>query len=166
MIEFYFIQYVSKAKINFIILSKATNFFHKIIGISVRIIKKELLIDIYDRIDSLQPGGGTDFTGATSSTAGKHGLVPAPQAGEQGKFLKGDGTWADVSGGSSELTSDLAASIAVGGITAGKSYPQGTSLEQILRDLLSPSLYPTLTNPSATITGTGAKLLEKVRDGK
>lgn len=122
---------------------------------------QSLLIDIYDRIDSMQPGGGTDFTGATASTAGKHGLVPAPQAGEQGKFLKGDGTWADVSGGSSELTNPLTASVSVGGVTAGKNYPTGTSLEQILRDILSPALYPTLTNPSATITGTGAKLLEK-----
>lgn len=31
---------------------------------------------------------------ATSSTAGKAGLVPAPAAGEQASFLRGDGTWA------------------------------------------------------------------------
>lgn len=36
----------------------------------------------------------SDFTGATSSTAGAHGLVPAPAAGDQNKFLQGDGTWA------------------------------------------------------------------------
>ena len=30
---------------------------------------------------------------ATSSTAGKAGLVPAPAAGAQGKYLRGDGTW-------------------------------------------------------------------------
>ena len=35
----------------------------------------------------------SDFTGATSSTAGVHGLVPAPAAGDEVKFLKGDGTW-------------------------------------------------------------------------
>lgn len=34
------------------------------------------------------------MTGATSSAAGTSGLVPAPDAGNQGKFLKGDGTWA------------------------------------------------------------------------
>lgn len=33
------------------------------------------------------------MTGATSSVAGTSGLVPAPAAGAQGKFLKGDGTW-------------------------------------------------------------------------
>lgn len=42
--------------------------------------------------------GGTnvvinDMTGASSSTAGTHGLVPAPSAGDQDKFLKGSGTW-------------------------------------------------------------------------
>lgn len=36
-----------------------------------------------------------DMTGATSSTAGAHGLVPAPAAGDQDKVLKGDGTWGD-----------------------------------------------------------------------
>lgn len=36
----------------------------------------------------------TDFSGATSSAAGTHGLVPAPAAGDQEKFLRGDGTWA------------------------------------------------------------------------
>lgn len=34
------------------------------------------------------------MTGATATTAGEAGLVPAPAAGDQDKFLKGDGTWA------------------------------------------------------------------------
>lgn len=33
------------------------------------------------------------FQGATASVAGKQGIVPEPAAGDQGKFLKGDGTW-------------------------------------------------------------------------
>ena len=33
------------------------------------------------------------MTAATASAAGKAGLVPAPAAGAQGKFLRGDGTW-------------------------------------------------------------------------
>lgn len=37
----------------------------------------------------------SDFTGATSSIAGAHGLVPAPAAGDEGKVLHGDGTWKD-----------------------------------------------------------------------
>lgn len=36
----------------------------------------------------------TDMTGATASAAGTHGLVPAPAAGKQGQYLRGDGTWA------------------------------------------------------------------------
>ena len=35
------------------------------------------------------------MTGATSSIAGAHGLVPAPAAGDEGKALHGDGTWKD-----------------------------------------------------------------------
>ena len=39
------------------------------------------------------------MTGATSGTAGTSGLVPAPAAGDQGKFLQGDGTWATPNAG-------------------------------------------------------------------
>lgn len=35
----------------------------------------------------------SDMGAATSSTAGKAGLVPAPAAGKQASFLRGDGTW-------------------------------------------------------------------------
>lgn len=34
-----------------------------------------------------------DMTGATGEANGTHGLVPAPVAGAQGKYLRGDGTW-------------------------------------------------------------------------
>lgn len=34
--------------------------------------------------------------GAEANKDGVEGLVPAPKAGEEGKFLRGDGTWADV----------------------------------------------------------------------
>lgn len=36
-----------------------------------------------------------DMTGATATTAGAHGLVPAPAAGDEGKFLTGAGTWVE-----------------------------------------------------------------------
>ena len=35
-----------------------------------------------------------DFTGASASVAGASGLVPAPAAGNDDEFLRGDGTWA------------------------------------------------------------------------
>jgi len=34
------------------------------------------------------------MTGASASAAGKAGFVPAPAKGQQGVFLRGDGTWA------------------------------------------------------------------------
>jgi hypothetical protein len=55
------------------------------------------------------------MTGATSSTAGVAGLVPAPPAGAQGKFLRGDGTWETV------VTSDIKARQAID--TSNKNYP-------------------------------------------
>lgn len=38
------------------------------------------------------------MTGATSSAAGKAGLVPEPAAGKQTSYLRGDGTWGTPSG--------------------------------------------------------------------
>lgn len=35
--------------------------------------------------------------GATAEKAGESGLVPSPQAGEEGKYLRGDGTYAEPS---------------------------------------------------------------------
>jgi collagen type I/II/III/V/XI/XXIV/XXVII alpha len=40
------------------------------------------------------------MVGASSGAAGEKGAVPAPVAGEQLKFLRGDGTWASVTTGS------------------------------------------------------------------
>lgn len=40
-----------------------------------------------------------EFTGASASAAGKSGLVPAPAAGDQKKFLGADGTWKTPDGG-------------------------------------------------------------------
>ena len=40
--------------------------------------------------------GISDMTGATSTENGAHGLVPAPQAGDEKKVLLGDGTWWDI----------------------------------------------------------------------
>ena len=57
---------------------------------------------IADFIENGYAGGGSltvdvtgsgDMQGATTSTAGVHGLVPAPQAGDNEKYLTGAGTW-------------------------------------------------------------------------
>lgn len=49
--------------------------------------------DLRDRIEGID-----DFTGATSSAAGTHGLVPAPASGDDDKVLHADGTWKYVQG--------------------------------------------------------------------
>lgn len=56
-----------------------------------------------------------DMTGAAAGTAGAHGLVPAPAAGDNEKFLRGDGTWQTVSGGSSTDVQINGSSITAGG---------------------------------------------------
>lgn len=56
-----------------------------------------------------------DFTGATSIAGGLSGLVPAPQAGDEEKFLRGDGTWATVSSSSSGYVIGSAVSTVEGG---------------------------------------------------
>lgn len=47
---------------------------------------------IKQKIDASLP---PDMTGATASDNGAHGLVPQPNAGQEGLFLKGNGSWAD-----------------------------------------------------------------------
>ena len=60
-----------------------------------------------------------DFTGATSTAGGKNGLVPAPAVGQQGKFLKADGTWATPTDTNNKVTNTLN--------TAAKAYLTGTT---------------------------------------
>ena len=45
--------------------------------------------------------GATPMVGATETTNGKAGLVPAPSIASRNKFLKGDGTWAEINSESS-----------------------------------------------------------------
>ena len=63
------------------------------------------------------------FGGASSSADGVRGQVPTPVAGDQAKFLRGDGSWAVVtatSGGSGTVTS-----VDVSGGTTGLSFSGG-----------------------------------------
>lgn len=49
-----------------------------------------------------------DYVGATSSTAGTHGLVPSAATGERTKFLRGDGLWGSpITSGSSDTSSKI-----------------------------------------------------------
>jgi hypothetical protein len=55
-------------------------------------VTKDQLSDCLDRIAEYFD---KDFDGATSSTAGEKGMVPTPTAGDNNKFLRGDGTWSN-----------------------------------------------------------------------
>lgn len=58
------------------------------------------------------------------------------------------------------LKNPITASITVGGINVGTTYGAGTDMEQLWNELLDPTLYPTLTGPSATLSVSGTKLIE------
>ena len=60
-------------------------------------------------IDFSLPVAIPTMTGASSSTNGSEGLVPAPSAGDQDKYLKADGTW-----GAINVSNDGVRSIASG----------------------------------------------------
>lgn len=49
-----------------------------------------------------------EMVGATSDRDGLSGTVPKPLAGDQNKFLRGDGTWAEVSGLTPTQANELA----------------------------------------------------------
>lgn len=57
------------------------------------------------------------FVGATSAIPGSKGLVPAPQAGDDTKFLSGDGLWKTVS----QYSLPIASSSTLGGIKVGNN---------------------------------------------
>ena len=79
----------------------------------------------------------SSFTGATSSTAGAEGLVPAPAAGDDTKYLSGDGTWKTINASSvtvfynnydstaGTLYSDSAMTTAVKGEDVEAAFNQG-----------------------------------------
>ena len=79
-----------------------------------------------------------DFTGASATQAGDTGLVPAPLAGDQSKFLRGDGTWATVSTSGGDylpLTGGtLTGNLTVNGTISVGTSTRATTAENILAD--------------------------------
>lgn len=56
----------------------------------------------------------SDFTGATSSASGTHGLVPAPASGEEDYVLAGDGTWENINTTATRTTTSYTFNIRLG----------------------------------------------------
>ena len=67
----------------------------------------------------------SNMTAATASAAGKAGLVPAPAAGANTKFLRGDGTWQTVV--TSQTPADWNATSGAGVINNKPTIPTKTS---------------------------------------
>lgn len=72
-----------------------------------------------DTLNVTISGGASyaDFKGATSISSGLSGLVPAPSIGDEEKFLRGDGTWANVSSGGASYANFVGATSISGGVT-------------------------------------------------
>ena len=70
------------------------------------------------------------MTGASSGAAGASGLVPTPSAGDEGKYLKGDGTWGTVSS-SSGANTDLSNLTATGESHFQAPLVSGTNIKTI-----------------------------------
>ena len=65
-----------------------------------------------------------NMTGATASAAGAAGLAPAPSAGDQGKFLQGNGTWGTPANTTyGEASSSAYGLVKIGYTASGKNYP-------------------------------------------
>lgn len=59
----------------------------------------------------------SDFVGATDQDAGDSGLVPAPAAGDEAKYLSGDGTWKTIT----PYSLPIASASTLGGIKVGNN---------------------------------------------
>ena len=57
---------------------------------------RQLMADVKADSEAQTAALSQTMTGATASTAGTAGLVPAPDAGNEGRFLRGDGAWSVV----------------------------------------------------------------------
>ena len=72
------------------------------------------------------PGDDSVMVGANGTTAGTSGLVPAPVATDNTKFLRGDGTWAIItSGGSGANLSQIEANINPAAYSSSSTYVTG-----------------------------------------
>lgn len=84
------------------------------------------------------------MTGATASTDGSSGMVPAPKAGEQDKFLRGDGTWANAGMTDEEKAELSKASADISSLVGDSANQDGSipSIEEIATKTLTKALIP------------------------
>lgn len=98
----------------------------------------------------------------TLPATGESGLLYVIKNGG-GVYYYENGSWREIASSSAEpkTTHEIKTTTIIGGYTSPTTIPAGTNLEDIIEKILTTVTNPTLTNPSATISGTGSKLLEK-----
>lgn len=77
-------------------------------------------------------GAVNDMTGATALTPGAHGLVPAPAAGDQNKYLKGDGTWGSLGTAAAKNSTNAVTQNSTDLVESGAVYSEIASVNSAL----------------------------------
>lgn len=98
----------------------------------------------------------SNMTGATSSAAGKAGLVPAPAAGKQTSFLRGDGTWAEPGAGMPIVTASSS-----DGVTYTATANGITTLTTGMQITIIPNITSTSQNATLNLNSLGAKTIKQ-----
>ena len=85
----------------------------------------------------------SNFTGADSIVGGASGLVPAPSAGDESKYLKGDGTWSSISSITIDQTYNSSSANAQSGVAiAGAGFQTTSNLVTSVSSSSTDSQYP------------------------
>ena len=90
-----------------------------------------------DTLNCTVSGGiGDNFTGATATKGGTSGIVPAPKAGDQGLYLRGDGKWEQI---------PTASTTAKGGVVIGAGLSMSGDTLSVTLDSGDKAVDPTKT---------------------
>lgn len=105
--------------------------------------------------DMGEGGGSSTLSGLTDVN------IDTPTEGQVLSYDATNEEWVNSSASGGTLGEEITSTVTAGGIPSGTTYVVGTTYDKLWKDLLNPVAYPTLTNPSASLTATGVKLLEK-----
>ena len=109
------------------------------------------------RLDDTGAGGSAVMTGADGTNPGTAGTVPAPTATDNTKYLRGDGTWATVSGGSTDasaLTSGTLAAARLPALTGDVTTSAGSAAATVAK-IQSRAVASTAPNEGDTLVWDG-----------
>lgn len=91
-----------------ILISKSISSLNTLENVMITMVKNRDLLMYNEETEKWINTSITDvigvMKGASETEAGVMGLVPAPNAGDHNKFLRGDGKWVEVAGGDVDLS--------------------------------------------------------------